>query len=106
MMNMTLLPDGQYETQVAIPTDKELSNDGKIVYRRMVPGTFICVEFNGGAYTTQEALKQMNNFISDCHKSVMANPFQILLTDRMHEPDTLKWKTRTYIPVANNDPLN
>jgi hypothetical protein len=106
MMNVEVLENGSFETQVAIPTNRQLKDDGKIVYRRMVPGNFLCSEVHGGAYTANEALKQMNFFISDNHKSKVANPFQILVTDRMTEPDTLKWITKTYIPVANNDLLN
>ena len=106
MLNVESREDGSFETQVALPTNRQLNNDGNIVYRRMVPGNFICSEVAGGAYTANEALKQMNYFISDNHKSKVANPFQILVTDRMLEPDTLKWITKIYIPVANNDPLS
>ena len=106
MLNVDTREDGSFETQVAIPTDRQLNNDGNIVYRRMVPGNFLCSEVVGGAYTANEALRQMNYFISDTHKSKVANPFQILVTDRMLEPDTLKWITKIYIPMANNDPLS
>jgi hypothetical protein len=29
----------------------------------------------------------------------MAIPYQSLVTDRMKEPDTMKWLTRLYVPV-------
>jgi hypothetical protein len=106
MLNVDSREDGSFETQVALPTNRQLNDDGDIVYRRMVPGNFLCSEVVGGAYTANEALKQMNYFISDNHKSKVANPFQILVTDRMTEPDTLKWITKIYIPMANNDPLS
>ena len=106
MMNVEKLENGSFETQVAYPTSRQLEDDGKIFYRRMVPGNFICTEVHGGAYTTDEALKQMNFFLADNHRSKMANTFQILVTDRIREPDTLKWITKIYIPVANNDLLS
>jgi effector-binding domain-containing protein len=106
IMNIEKQENGRFETQVAIPTDRQLQNDGKIVYRRMVPGKFLCSEVRGGAYTANEALKQMNHYMEDNHKSKMANAFQMLVTDRIKEPDTLKWITKIYIPIANNDPLS
>lgn len=106
IMNVEKLENGDFETQVAVPTDRQLRDDGKIVYRRMVPGKFLCSEVHGGAYTANEALKQMNHYMDDNHKSKMANAFQMLVTDRTKEPDTLKWITRIYIPMANNDLLS
>ncbi len=103
LINVERQSDGSFETQVAIPTVHKLKDDGDILYRRMVPGNFLCTEVYGGAYTAEEALRQMHFFIADNHKSKMANPFQILLTDRRAEPDTLKWLTKIYIPVANSD---
>ena len=103
LINVEKLPNGSFETQVAIPTLHELKDDGNIVFRRMVPGNFLCAEVYGGAYTAEEALRQMHYFIADNHKSKQANAFQILLTDRRSEPDTLKWLTKIYIPVSNSD---
>jgi effector-binding domain-containing protein len=103
LFNVEKQSNGSFETQVAIPTLHALKNDGNIVFRRMVPGTFLCTEVYGGAKTAEEALRQMYFFISDNHKSKQANAFQILLTDRRSEPDTLKWLTKIYIPVGNSD---
>jgi hypothetical protein len=100
MMNVVKLADGSYETQIAIPTDHKLDNDGKIVFRYMVPGNFFGGDVTGGQYTVNEAQKQLDLFILDYKKSKMANAYQILVTDRIREPDTLKWITRLRIPVV------
>lgn len=100
MMNVRKMDDGSFETQVAIPTNHMLENDGKILFRRMVPGNFICTEVRGGTFTVNEAMNQLDLFISEYKKSRMANTFQSLVTNRISEPDTLKWITKIYVPVV------
>lgn len=100
IMNIRNLDSGGFETQVAIPTNRLLKNEGKTFYRRMVPGNFLSAEVTGGVYTVQEAEKQMNFFAQDFKKSKMAMPFEQLVTNRLNEPDTLKWITRIYLPIA------
>jgi hypothetical protein len=100
IMNIRILENGDYETQVALPTNKMLKDDGRIQHMRMVPGNFISTEVKGGRGTVDEALRQLNYFISDNSKSKVATAFQMLVTNRLEEPDTLKWITRIYIPVV------
>jgi hypothetical protein len=100
MMNVRKLENGLFETQVAIPTDRRLKDDGKILSRKMVPSKFIYTIVTGGVYTTNEAMEQLEFFIADNNKMKIANPFQMPVTDRTKEPDTLKWVTKIYIPVV------
>lgn len=100
MMNIRKLDKDSFETQVAIPTKTWLNNDGKVFYRKMVPGNFLCSIVTGGPFTVNESMKQLNYFLKDNNKIQIASPFQVLVTDRMSEPDTLKWITRIYIPVV------
>jgi hypothetical protein len=99
IMNVREAENGAYETQVAIPTNRLLENDGKIYFRRMVPGNFIVSEVMGGPVTIREAIKEMDYYISDYKKTVMAKPFQTLVTNRLTETDTSKWLTKISIPV-------
>jgi hypothetical protein len=99
MLNVRESENGGYETQVAIPTDRLLKNDGMIHFRRMVPGYFIVSEVKGGPLTIREATSQLDYYISDYKKTVMAKPFQTLITNRLTETDTSKWITKIYIPV-------
>lgn len=100
MLNVRQLDGGGYETQVAIPTNRLLENDGKVHYRRMVPGNFMATEVQGGPLTIDQAMKQMEVYISDYQKIVMAKPFQVLVTNRLTETDTAKWITKIYFPVV------
>jgi hypothetical protein len=100
MINVRKLDSGVYETQVAIPTNHLLKDDGGIKPVRMVPGNFISTEVKGGPYKVNEAMKQLDYFITDNSKSKMATTFQMLVTDRIKEPDSTTWITRIYVPVV------
>jgi hypothetical protein len=99
MLSVRESENGGYETQVAMPTNRLLQNDGKIKTRKMVPGYFIVSEVKGGPFTIREAVKQLDYYISDYKKTVMAKPFQTLVTNRLTETDTSKWITNIHIPV-------
>jgi hypothetical protein len=100
MINVRKMQDGSFETQAAIPTNRFLDNGGDINSMRMVPGNFVIAEVKGGPYILNEAMKQSELFIADYNKSKMATSFQLLITNRINEPDTSKWITRIYIPVV------
>ena len=99
MLNVRKLEDTEFETMVAIPTNKQLKGNGKIFFSRYVPWKVLTAEVHGGNSTVEEALHQMKVYMSDYQKTAMAIPFQSLVTDRMKEPDTLKWITNIYVPV-------
>ena len=65
----------------------------------MVPGNILVSEIKGGDYSAREALREMHQFMTDNNMSSPAIPFQSLVTNRMEEPDTLKWITKIYYPV-------
>jgi hypothetical protein len=100
IMNVRKLENDSFETEVAIPTNHRLNNDGKFIFQRMIPGNFMTGEVKGGAYTANEALKQLELFIADYNRAKIANAFQSMVTNRLKEPDTSKWITKVYIPVV------
>jgi hypothetical protein len=100
IMNVRKLENDSFETEVAIPTNHRLNNDGKFIFQRMIPGNFMTGEVRGGAYTANEAMKQLELFIADYNRAKIANAFQSLVTNRLMEPDTTKWITKVYIPVV------
>lgn len=100
IMNLRKMPDGIYETQTGMPTNRLLENDGKILALRMVPGLFMTADIRGGAYTVDEAMKQLDLFIQEYNRIKIATGFQILITDRRSEPDTTKWITKIKIPIV------
>jgi hypothetical protein len=44
-------------------------------------------------------LHQIQLYIQDYHRTLMALPFQQLITDRSAEPDTTRWITDIYVPL-------
>jgi hypothetical protein len=100
MMHVNMLKADSFETQLAIPTDHTLKNEGNTFYRKMVPGNFLSAIVKGGEYTIRESMQQLDFYQKDHGKIQMARPFEQLITDRTLEPDTTKWITRIYLPVA------
>jgi hypothetical protein len=100
MMHVNMLKADSFETQLAIPTDHILQNEGTTFYRKMVPGNFLSATVKGGEYTIRESMQQLDFYQKDHGKVQMARPFEQLITDRTLEPDTTKWITRIYLPVA------
>ncbi|HEY2648414.1 MAG TPA: GyrI-like domain-containing protein [Puia sp.] len=100
IMNLRKMPDGSFETQTGMPTNRLLKNDGKILALRMPPGLFMTADIRGGAYTVDEAMRQLELFIQEYNRVKIATGFQILITDRRKEPDTTKWITKIKIPIV------
>ena len=100
IMNLRKMPDGSYETQTGMPTNRLLKNDGKILALRMPPGLFMTADIRGGAYTVDEGMRQLELFIQEYNRIKIATGFQILITDRRSEPDTTKWITKIKIPIV------
>jgi hypothetical protein len=100
MLNIMTTDSVSYLTKVALPVDKKLKDEGKIVYRWMLGGGNILVtEVKGGPYTIQKSFETMEKYTEDHQRLAPAIPFQSLVTDRSQEPDTSKWITKIYWPV-------
>ncbi|KAA9038176.1 hypothetical protein FW778_15615 [Ginsengibacter hankyongi] len=90
---------GIYKSQVAIPVNVVIPQNHMYLIKRMVPGKILVGQVTGGAYTANEAIRQMGIFMTDHALSSPAIPFESLVTNRMEEPDTSKWITKIYYPV-------
>lgn len=99
MMNVKKINETEFETMIAIPVNKYLEGNGALFPKRFVPWKVLTAEVKGGTRTVDEALHQMEIYITDYHREAMAIPFQSLITDRSTQPDTLKWITAIYTPV-------
>ncbi len=88
-----------FRTMVALPLNKEIPERNVFITKRMVAGRIIEAEVNGGSKTAEDALRQLNLYVTDHSLSSPAIPFQSLVTDRSQEPDTTKWVTRIYYPI-------
>jgi len=99
MVNITKLNKDKYQYMVAVPTNKALQDGQNIFLRKMVRGNFLVTEVKGGESTVNEAMKNMQLYISDYKKTSMAIPFQSFVTDRSKEADSSKWITKIYFPI-------
>ena len=99
MLDVKRTGKNEFETMVAIPVNKELAGKGDIYFSRFVPWKVLTAEVTGGVSKVEEALHQMDLYISDHKLTRMAVSFQSLVTNRMEQPDSTQWITRIYTPV-------
>ncbi len=100
MLNVSKLNDTQFKTMVAISVNKALEGNNKIIIKRFVPWKMIEGDVHGGTHSVDKAFEQLFNFRDDNHISIMAIPFQSLITDRSKEQDTTKWITKVCAPIS------
>ena len=100
MLRITKLNDSIYQTMIAIPTNKKLEGNGSFFLQLFVPWKTLTGSVKGGTYNIDQAFKQMQLYVEDYQRTSMAVPFQLLVTDRRAEGDTLKWVTVICQPVS------
>ncbi len=91
--------DSRYNIMVALPIDKMLPDLNNFVFKKMIPGSFIVSTVKGGEHSVKLALQNVQQYFNDYRLTSMAINFQMLVTDRMAEPDSSKWITKLYQPV-------
>lgn len=99
MLNIYRFSDSLYEVTVGLPINKMVGDKGPVQFKRMVPGNILIADVAGGAQKVQQAMAQMEQYVADHRLKPPAIPYQSLITDRLAEPDTSKWKTRIYFPI-------
>ena len=101
MLNIKKTDGTNYTAQVGLPVDRVLPDKDDISSKWMMKGGNILTgEVKGGKKEIEGAQKQMELYIIDYQRSIIAIPFQMLITDRTKEPDSTKWITRIYYPVV------
>jgi hypothetical protein len=99
MLNIRATENSNYETMVAIPINMEIDADGKILFKRMIPGKILVTEVKGGSNTVKQAFAAMDLYMQDHQYTAPAIPFESLVTERIRETDTTKWVTKIYYPI-------
>ena len=100
MLNVFELGNSRYEAMTAIPVDKALPKTNEFAPKFLLKGGNILeAQIQGGPYTIEKGLKELENYRADYKFNSPAIPYQLLVTDRAKEPDTTKWITRLYYPV-------
>jgi effector-binding domain-containing protein len=99
MLNVMKEGKNDFTVMVGLPVDHEVKAEDDIKYKRMAPGKILVSEIKGGPSTIKGAFEQFDLFLQDYHRISPAIPFESMVTDRSHEPDTTKWVTKVYYPV-------
>lgn len=99
IMNITPLNPFGFQVMTAIPINRSIPASEPFFNQRIPLNRFLVTRVHGGNATVKEALHQFQLYIQDYHRTVMALPFQQLITDRSVEPDTTRWITDIYVPL-------
>jgi hypothetical protein len=99
MMNVIKEEGEGWRLMVAVPSSGAVREKGDIYVMRLIPGKYLISDVQGGEHAVRQALASTKRFIDDYQRTVMAVPFESLITDRSQEPDTAQWKTRIYYPI-------
>jgi len=100
MLNVWKHDSSHYEAMSAIPVDKALPRTTEFAPKFLLKGGNILeARVQGGQYTIESSLQEIENYRSDYKYNSPAIPYQLLVTDRLKETDTTKWITKLYYPV-------
>ncbi len=100
MLNIRKENSSEYITKVAIPVDKILESKGDISYKWMLPkGNILTADVEGGVQKVDSAFASVESYIYDNYMNSPAIPYYSLITNRLAEKDSSKWKTRIYYPI-------
>jgi len=99
MLHVNRLTVNSYQCMVAIPIDRTLKPGEGFIFRRFVPWKALAGEVHGDARKAEEAMDQLQRYVSDYQIVAMAIPFQSLATERDREPDSTRWVTRVIVPI-------
>jgi hypothetical protein len=99
MLNVRATENSPYETMVAIPIDKAIDDDGKILFKRMVPGKILITKVKAGKQTIKNTFDIVEQYVQDHGYLAPAISFESLLTDRLKETDTTQWVTKVCYPI-------
>jgi hypothetical protein len=98
-LNITPLNPFGFQVMTAIPVDRSIPTNSQFFHQRIPLNRFEVTRVHGGVGTVNQAMQQFQLYIQDYRRTLMALPFQQLITDRSTEPDTARWITDIYIPL-------
>lgn len=100
MLNVLKFDSSHYEAMSAIPVDKALPRTNEFAPKFLLKGGNVLeAQVQGGPYTIENGLQEIENYRSEYRYTSPAIPYQLLVTDRLKETDTTKWITKLYYPV-------
>ncbi|GGH20261.1 GyrI-like domain-containing protein [Mucilaginibacter phyllosphaerae] len=89
-----------YQVMVAIPVNKVITPGKNMVINKLVKGgNLLDATVKGGPKTILNAYTQLKNYQKAHHLISPAMPYEVLVTNRLAQPDTAKWVTRIFWPI-------
>jgi hypothetical protein len=85
--------DTGYACIVGLSVDRELSGTDVVLPKRYVPWKIVTAEVHGGAYSAEQGMLRLAEYIQDHSLAPQGLPFQSLMTERDKEADTTRWVT-------------
>jgi effector-binding domain-containing protein len=100
MLHVEKINDKQFQIMVGLPIDKIIPETNQIKIKRMPYGKSMLVSnIDGGLNTIAWATNQLYTYWIDTKRASPAIPFEMMITNRLVEKDSTKWKTRLFYPV-------
>ncbi|MGY4536727.1 hypothetical protein ACVW0P_001141 [Mucilaginibacter sp. UYNi724] len=89
-----------YQIMVAIPINKNIMPGKNMKINMLVKnGNALEADVTGGKNTIINAFTQLKNY-QKAHRLISpAMPFEVLVTNRLAQPDTAKWTTKIFWPI-------
>lgn len=100
MLNIVVKDPETYKVQIGIPIKQKIQENEFFKVKAMFKGGNILVaNITGPPQKIDEGIKNFNQYMLDYQRTMMAMPFQMLITDRSKQKDSTKWITQLYYPV-------
>jgi effector-binding domain-containing protein len=99
-MAITLAWDSlSWDFEAAIPIDKEIEGNDRIVIKKSYEGKSIFVTYTGPYEGTYQAYTDLDQYMKEKGLDQAGGPWEVYITDPSTEPDPSKWITEIYFPV-------
>lgn len=100
MLNILVKDTATYKVQIGIPIKQKIAENEFFKVKAMFKGGNILVaNITGPQQKIDDGIKNFNQYMLDYQRTMMAMPFQMLITDRNKQKDSTKWITQLYFPV-------
>jgi hypothetical protein len=100
MLNIHKTDSNVYQVMAAIPVNREFTPSKGFVLNKMVlGGNMLETTIKGGKNTLTNAFNQLENYMRNHDLRSPAMPFELLVTNRLAEPDTAKWVSKVFYPI-------
>jgi len=100
MLNIYHTDEKSYQVMVALPINKLITPGPNTVINNLVGGgNILHTEVKGGRHTIENAFTQLKKYQDDHGLRSPAMPYELLITNRLAQPDTTKWITKVFYPI-------